>query len=303
MISDKENIRLDKFLVEVRPNFSRAQINKLIKSGFVKVNGKSSKAGLIIKIGDKIELEEEGFKEISTDNFPAAKEIDFEVLYENKDFAVINKPHALSVHPARKGDNETLVSGLLNRFEKLSDVGGKNRPGIVHRLDKETSGVLIVAKNNEAHLSLKEEFKQRKIKKTYFAIVWGKLNTDHAFIDSPIARHPKNRLKMSLSSEGKNAVTEFWCEKKWKNFSFLKVNLITGRTHQIRIHLASIGYPVFGDSLYASKKQLEAMQKEAGCDLTLMLHSKEIEFEYKKERYKFTAPLPSYFENFLAKFN
>jgi 23S rRNA pseudouridine1911/1915/1917 synthase len=251
--------RLDKFLTVHLSDRTRAFLQKLIKDGHVIVDGKTvSKVGLLLKIDSEVELEIPKPKEIKA----KAEKIDLDIVYEDEDIVVVNKPAGMVVHPSETGAHlsGTLVNAILYHCKgSLKGISGELRPGIVHRLDKNTSGVLIVAKTDVAHQSLMNQFKDRKIGKKYIALVVGDVDPDHAIIDSPIGRSTRNRKKMAITGEGegRNAITEYWVKEVFKDkrgrYSLLDIDLKTGRTHQIRVHLNAIGYPVLGDVVYGDK--------------------------------------------------
>jgi len=253
-------IRLDKFLTVNFPDKTRAFLQKLIKDGNVFVNGKKGlKNGTVLKIGDEVEVNIPELKEIKA----KAEKITLNILYEDKDIIVIDKPAGMVVHPSETGGHEkgTVVNAVLHHCGgELTGISGELRPGIVHRLDKDTSGVLIVAKTDLAQQSLMEQFSERKVKKEYIALVKGKVDPPHAIVDSPIGRALKERKKMAITSEGggRKAVTEYEVDKFLQDeagvYSLVKAYPKTGRTHQIRVHMNAIGHPVVGDILYGDSK-------------------------------------------------
>ncbi|MEN3034532.1 MAG: RluA family pseudouridine synthase [Aquificaceae bacterium] len=246
-------LRLDQALSKVDKASSRSYYQKLIELGMVYVDGKAVKkpSQKLIEGQNVVAIK----LKLNHEFVAKPQEIDIDILYEDKDLIVVNKPCGMVVHPSPGHGEKTLVNALLYR-SNLSTVGGLERPGIVHRLDKNTSGLMVVAKNDLSHISLARQFKEREVKKFYLALVSGVPLWEHKIIDSPIKRHNVDRKRFSVSSEGKQAKSEVWKLKSFENhnISLLKVRIYTGRTHQIRVHLSSIGHPVFGDELYGFKK-------------------------------------------------
>lgn len=290
IVVNESGSRLDKFLSE-NTEFSRTMITKLIDNGFLKVNGNLLKASYKVKENDVIEILD-GFKE---ENNIIPVKMDLNIVYEDDDIMVINKPSGLIVHPGSGNKNNTLVNGLLDYTNNLSDLNGEERPGIVHRLDKDTSGLMLVAKSNKAHQILTEDFSKHDVKREYYALIKGVFPHNTAIIDAPIGRDEKNRKKMCVTAKNsKNAVTHLTVLRRYKDYTLVKLDLETGRTHQIRVHMAYIGYPVVNDPLYGTKKATEFGQ---------FLHSKTITFTHpitKKEMH-FECDLPDYFQNFIDK--
>ena len=289
-----KNERLDVFVSE-NSEITRSYAGKLVERGLCKINGVvAGKNGEKIKIGDVIELEiPECVQTIEK------KDVPFEIIYEDDDVAVINKPQGLTVHPASGNYTDTLVNGLMFRLDSLSGINGVIRPGIVHRLDKNTSGIMIVAKNDKAHLSLSEQIANRSIKKRYVALLEGNLKEDYGVVRTFIGRNPKDRKKMAVLPEGREAITGYKVIERFKENSFVLFDLHTGRTHQIRVHAAYLGHPVVGDPEYGFKKQKFALGGQ-------LLHSYELTFTHPTtgKRMTFCAQLPDYFVevyNILAK--
>jgi 23S rRNA pseudouridine1911/1915/1917 synthase len=294
------NCRLDVFLSATDIGFSRSRIQAVIRSRTVLINGSPSKSSYKLKTGDKVSVT------ISPPKTATALEpldIDFKIIYEDHSLVVINKPAGVVVHPAPGHATDTLVHGLLLRCNDLSGIGGVLRPGIVHRLDKDTSGIMVVAKNDRAHVSLSQQFKSREITKAYIAVVHGRVKGNKGKIDLPIARHPLNRKKMAVSFSGDKQAVTLWEKTKEfeQDFSLLSVFPKTGRTHQIRVHLSHIGHPIVGDEVYGHglrwwKRQ--PLYQDLKGDLTFinrqMLHAKTIGFMHPDQgkRLNFEAPIP-----------
>lgn len=284
----EENERIDKYIAKTT-DLSRTLISKMIDNGFILVNNKKTKNNYKVKLNDIITIDE-NYKE-STDVLP--EKIDLNIVYEDNDILIINKPSGMVVHPGNGNYSGTLVNGLMYYTNNLSSVNGKIRPGIVHRIDKDTSGLIIVAKNNKAHEILSNYFQNKTITRTYIALVKGELKTNSATIDAPIGRSEKDRKKMAVTSKNsKNAVTHLTVLKRYKGYTLVKLKLDTGRTHQIRVHMQYIGHPVYNDPVYTNDKCSEFGQ---------FLHSYSMEFVHPitKEKMYFECPLPDYFEDFL----
>lgn len=284
---EEEGLRLDLYAASNLGTRSRSSIQKLIKEGLVLVNGKKEKSSYLVKEEDQIEvcMPEEIETEIRPEN------ISLDIVYEDGDVIVINKPKAMVVHPAPGNYSGTLVNALLYHFEnKLSTINGAQRPGIVHRIDKDTTGLLVVAKNDEAHKNLSEQFKVHSITREYSMIVLGNPKEDQYTVDGPIGRNPKDRLKMAVVEGGKPARTHFKVEERFEGYSLLTARLETGRTHQIRVHSTYKGYPLLGDSLYYGGK---FKIKSIGP----VLHAGTLGFMHpsKAEYMEFHADLPEYF--------
>ncbi len=284
--------RIDKYLAEIFVDKSRSFIQGLIEKDSIKVNDKTPKSNYKLKAFDEIEVT---FNEPEVLNVEA-EEIPINILYEDKDIIVVNKTQGMVVHPAPGNYNGTLVNALLFYCKDLSSINGIIRPGIVHRIDKDTSGVLVVAKNDEAHNKLSEQLKDHSMKREYYALVEGRLKNDKGIIDKPLARNKKDRLKIGIVEGGKRAVTHYEVLERFNGYTLIKCILETGRTHQIRVHMASIGFPLVGDPLYGFKKQRFKLKGQ-------MLHAKTLGFVHpsKNEYMEFTTELPEYFQEIIEK--
>ena len=289
LIMENSDIRIDKELGN-RNILSRSEIERLIKEGNILVNGKIVKPSYKVKVNDVIDI---NYEEKKLDIKPVDMKLN--IVYEDDDIMVIDKPTGLVVHPGSGNTDNTLVNGLINYTNNLSDTNGVNRLGIVHRIDKDTSGLLLVAKNNKAHQILAEKFKNKEIKREYIALLCGVFKHDEATIDAPIGRDKLDRKKMTVTDKNsKRAVSHMKVLKRYKNYTLVKCLLETGRTHQIRVHTKYIGYPVFNDPVYSNKPCTEFGQ---------FLHSYSMEFNHpitKKHLY-FECPLPKDFQDFLNK--
>lgn len=285
--------RLDSFLnEEVLTDKSRSYIQNQIKKGIITVNTEIVKTGYTLKLGDIISIND---FEVETLNLKPV-DLDLDIVYEDDDIAVINKPQGLVVHPANSYKDATLVHGLLHQMDNLSDINGVVRPGIVHRIDKDTSGLLVVAKNDQSHQLLSQMMKEHEVRRSYIAFVYGNFNETKATINAPIGRSPKNRLKMAVVKDGKEAITHFEVLTQNEQFAIVKCDLETGRTHQIRVHFAYINHPIVGDPTYGPKKVYG--------DEGQFLHAYELTFMHpiKKELMTFKVDMPSNFYDFLKKF-
>ena len=290
---DEDNIRLDTYVARKVPELSRTMIQKMIESGDVLVNGDKKKLSYKVLSGD-----------IITINIPEAKEVDLkpqeipvEVVYEDNDIIVVNKPKGMVVHPANGNPDGTLVNAIMAMCkDSLSGIGGELRPGIVHRIDKDTSGLLIVAKNDKAHIEMSNQIKNHEVKKIYIALVRGIVGEDEATIDMPIGRSTKDRKKMAVVKNGKEAVTHFKVLKRYDRYTLLEVKIDTGRTHQIRVHMAEIGHPVVGDMVYSNGKNDFGVEGQ-------MLHAKSLDFRHPitGKQMHLEAELPEYFKNIIEK--
>lgn len=282
--------RLDYYLRERLPQYSRARLQSWIEQGRVLVDGSPAKRSYQLKGAESIQVQPGELPPLKA----TPEDVPIEVLYEDADVIAINKPAGMVVHTGAGRHSGTLVNALLHRFGKLSSVGGELRPGIVHRLDRFTSGVILVARNDAAHRSLAEQFASRKVEKIYVALAHGRLKNDQGRINTPIARDPVARVRMTARlAHGRQAVTSYQVLKRFERFTLLEVKIGTGRTHQIRVHLASIHHPVAGDKLYG------AHASELG---RYFLHARQITFTSPTtgERITVAAPVPADLENFLA---
>jgi 23S rRNA pseudouridine1911/1915/1917 synthase len=281
--------RLDHFLSAEIARLSRARIQTLIKSGHILLNGAQAKSGAKIKNGDCITVDEPPAEPVTT----TAEEIPLDVLHEDEDLVVINKPAGLVVHPAAGNWSHTLVNALLHHCPSLSGIGGEQRPGIVHRLDKETSGCIVIAKNDSAHQSLLRQFAGRKVLKIYLALVAGILKTKSGVIENAIGRHPVHRKRMAVvdAARGRNAKTDYRVLQEVSGNSLVECTLHTGRTHQIRVHLKHLGHPLLGDKLY-DPKRADAFPRQ-------MLHAWKLGFFHPRtgQWMEFEAPVPEDMEN------
>lgn len=287
-------LRIDKFLTEICPDYTRSFLQKLLKSELVEVNGKPVKSSYKTAAGDTVTFEVPEAVEAEI----TAQEMPLDILYEDEDVILINKPKGMVVHPAAGHYEGTLVNGLMHHCrEQLSGINGVMRPGIVHRIDMDTTGVLIVCKNDLAHNSIAEQLKVHSITRKYYAVVFGSLKDDEGTIHAPIGRHPNDRKKMSINSKnGKDAVTHYKVLARFHGYTLVECRLETGRTHQIRVHMASIGHPLLGDQVYGPAKQPFRLQGQT-------LHAGVLGFLHPRtgEYMEFSAPLPKYFEELLEK--
>lgn len=269
IVEEEAGERLDVYIADQIEALSRSYISKLIKKGLVLVNGEIKKPKYIVKTGDLIQVNIPEIKGLE----PVPQDIPLNIIYEDEDIIVVNKPKGMVVHPAPGSPNNTLVNALLNYTDKLSDINGKIRPGIVHRLDKDTSGVLVVAKNNEAHMDIAKQLKERTVKRIYIALAHGIFGKDEGIIDAPIGRNPRNRLKMAVTNiNSKEAITKYKVLERFDKYTLVELSLYTGRTHQIRVHLSYINHPVVGDSLYTNRKNEFGIKSQ-------MLHAQKIGFK------------------------
>lgn len=292
--AEEAGIRIDRYLSEKCSDISRSYLQKLLKEESVLVNQKAAKSNYKVNTGDQIELSvPEAIEPEIT-----AEEMNLDIVYEDRDIILINKPKGMVVHPAAGHYSGTLVNGLMAHCrDDLSGINGVMRPGIVHRIDMDTTGVLIVCKNDMAHNSIAEQLKEHSITRKYYAIVHGILKEDDGTVNAPIGRHPVDRKKMSVNDKnGRDAVTHYHVLERFRKFTYVECQLETGRTHQIRVHMASIGHPLLGDSVYGPAKspfRLNGQTLHAG--VLGIIHPRS------KEYMEFQAPLPEYFEELLKK--
>ena len=283
--------RIDSYIVDKNINLSRTAIKRLLDEGKILVNGKKQKPSYKPEVGDIITIEIMKPKEVEL----KPQDIPIDIIYEDKDIIVVNKPKGMVVHPANGNPDGTLVNAILAKCkDSLSGIGGEIRPGIVHRLDKDTSGLLIIAKNDQAHINMSKQIQDRKVIKKYIALVKGVIGENTATIDMPIARSTKDRKKMAVDPKGKEAITHYKVLQRYDKYTLLEIKIDTGRTHQIRVHMAYIGHPVVGDMQYSNGKNEFGIEGQ-------MLHSKYLEFDHPitGKRLKLEAPLPEYFEQVL----
>lgn len=290
IIADKSE-RLDVFLSE-KLDKTRSAVKKLVDDGEITVGGNKVKAGRTLKIGEEIfvSIPDPVKLDLEAENIP------LDIIYQDKDIAIINKPQGMTVHAGNGTHGSTLVNALLYHLDSLSGINGVIRPGIVHRIDKDTSGLLVVAKNDAAHLSLSEQIKNKTCHRIYLALLEGTVKQNDGIIDTFIGRSDKNRTMMAVKDSGRRAVTHFKVLKRYKEFTFAEFRLETGRTHQIRVHCKYIGHPIVGDPVYGYEKQKFKLNGQ-------LLHAWKLELThpFTGERMSFEAPLPDYFQAVLQK--
>ena len=292
VLSEYSHMRLDKVLVAFMSEKTRSYVAKLIDEGNCLVNGKIAKASLKVKEGDVIEVNIPEDKKLDV----ASEDIPLKIIYEDEDILIIDKPQGMVVHPANGHYEHTLVNAIMHHCHDLSSINGVIRPGVVHRIDKDTSGLICVAKNDTAHNFLAEQLKDHTMSRTYVALVRGVIKENHGTINMPIGRDPRDRQKMAVVRENsKPAITHFDVLKRFSNNTLVECHLITGRTHQIRVHLSYIGYPVEGDPLYGGRSYKKLYD---GGQLLTAVRLKLIHPRTKKEM-EFQTELPSYFQNII----
>ena len=289
-----ENCRLDKYIADKDSDLSRAIIQKLITEEKILVNGKKTKNSYKVSTGDIVIIEDIEAKE---DMYLKPQRMDLDVIFEDNDIIIVNKEKGIVVHPGNGNPDGTLANAILERCkDSLSGIGGTIRPGIVHRIDKDTSGLVIIAKNDNAHIKISKQIQDRKVSKTYIALVRGIIKENEATINMPIGRSTKDRKKMAVTKNGKEAITHFKVLKRYEGFTLLEVKIETGRTHQIRVHMAEIGYPIVGDEVYSNGKNPFNVKGQ-------MLHAAKLEFIHPTtdKNVTFEAPLPEYFQEILKR--
>lgn len=288
---EEEGTRIDRYLTDMNEDWSRNQIQDWIKLDLVIVNGKPVKANYKLRLDDEIVVTEKPVEEIDLQ----AEDLGIEIYYEDKDVAIVYKPKGMVVHPAPGHPNGTLVNGLMYAIKDLSGINGEIRPGIVHRIDKDTSGLLMIAKNDIAHRGLVEQLVNKSVTRKYTALVHGVIPHEFGTIDAPIGRNVRDRQEMAIVDNGKQAVTHFNVIETFDKYTLVECVLETGRTHQIRVHMKHIGFPLVGDPKYGPKKTMD-IDGQA-------LHAGVIGFEHPVtgEYIERTAPIPEYFEDILTK--
>lgn len=293
-VAEKDYNRADVCVCEISEGRTRSSVKKLFESGQVLVNEKIAKPSQKITTGEKVEITYPDVVEYSA----KPEDIPIEIIYEDEDLAVVNKPQGMTVHLGNGNIDGTLVNALLYKLDSLSGINGVIRPGIVHRIDKDTSGLLVVAKNDKAHLNLSKQIEQKSCKRTYLALLEGNLKTDSGTITTYIGRSPQDRVKMAVvpPDKGKLAITDYQVEKRFEGYTLCRFDLKTGRTHQIRVHAKYLGHPVVGDKVYGIKKQKFNLNGQ-------LLHAFRLSFIHPVtlNEMTFEAPLPDYFKEILDK--
>ena len=287
---EEQGIRIDKIISNIE-DLSRTAIQRMIEEGNILVNGEKVKTSYKVVEGDLISIQDEELQE--TDLVP--QDIPLNIIYEDDDILIINKEKGMVVHPGAGNPDGTLVNAIMAKCkDSLSGIGGKIRPGVVHRIDKDTSGLVIIAKNDKTHIDISEQIKNREVEKIYLALVRGNIKENEAVINMPIGRSSKDRKKMAVDKKGKEAITEFKVLERYNGFTYVEVKIKTGRTHQIRVHMAEIGYPIVGDEVYSNGRNPFDVKGQ-------MLHAARLGFIHPttKEKVIFEAPLPEYFQEIL----
>ena len=260
---DQENNRLDKIVTLLEKDISRTNIQRMIENGSILVNGKNVRTSYKVVFGDVITIKEEEPKEIGI----LPEDIPLDIIYEDEDIIIVNKAKGMVVHPGNGNPDGTLVNAIMSKCKDgLSGIGGKIRPGIVHRIDKDTSGLVIIAKNDKAHIDISNQIKNRVVEKVYVALVRGNIKENQAIINMPIGRSTKDRKKMAVDKKGKEAFTEFKVLQRYNGYTYVELKIKTGRTHQIRVHMSEIGYPIVGDTVYSNgKNSFNVIRTDATC--------------------------------------
>ena len=293
IVDQKNKERIDKYITNRIPDLSRMMVQKLIEENQILVNEKTVKTSYSVQKGDKITITIPEIKKTAL----KPQDIPLDIIYEDNDILVVNKAKGMVVHPAAGNPEGTLVNAVMAHCkENLSGIGGELRPGIVHRLDKDTSGLLIIAKNDKSHIQMSKQIQNREVKKIYIALVRGVIPENEATINMPIGRSIQDRQKMAVTKKGKEAITHFQVLERFDKYTLLKIKIDTGRTHQIRVHMAEIGYPVVGDILYSNGKNEFGIEGQ-------MLHAISLDFKHPitQKLLHLKAPLPEYFEEVLKK--